>query len=90
MPWAQKNHVVVVDNSSAYRLDKDVPLVIPEINPEDIQKHHGLIANPNCATIIALVALNALRKEFGIKRMIVSTYQAVSGAGVKGIHDLYP
>lgn len=66
MPWAQKNHVVVVDNSSAYRLDKDVPLVIPEINPEDIQKHHGLIANPNCATIIALVALNALRKEFGI------------------------
>ena len=88
MPWAQKNHVVVVDNSSAYRLDKDVPLVIPEINPEDIQKHHGLIANPNCATIIALVALNALRKEFGIKLMIVSTYQAVSGAGVKGIHDL--
>ena len=88
MPWAQKNHVIVVDNSSAYRLDKDVPLVIPEINPEDIQKHHGLIANPNCATIIALVALNALRKEFGIKRMIVSTYQAVSGAGVKGIHDL--
>ena len=88
MPWAQKNHVVVVDNSSAYRLDKDVPLVIPEINPEDIQKHHGIIANPNCATIIALVALNELKKEFGIKRMIVSTYQAVSGAGVKGIHDL--
>lgn len=88
MPWAQKNHVIVVDNSSAYRLDPDVPLVIPEINPEDIKKNHGLIANPNCATIIALVALNALKKEFGIKRMIVSTYQAVSGAGVKGIHDL--
>ena len=71
MPWAQKNHVVVVDNSSAYRLDKDVPLVIPEINPEDIQKHHGIIANPNCATIIALVALNELKKEFGIKEFMI-------------------
>lgn len=88
MPWAQANNVVVVDNSSAYRLDEDVPLVIPEINPEDIEKNHGIIANPNCATIIALVALNELKKEFGIKRMIVSTYQAVSGAGVKGIQDL--
>lgn len=88
MPWAQENGVVVVDNSSAYRLDENVPLVIPEINPEDIFKHNGIIANPNCATIIALVALNEIKKEFGIKRMIVSTYQAVSGAGVKGIQDL--
>ncbi len=86
--WAKKEGVVVVDNSSAFRLDEDVPLVVPEINADDIQKHNGLIANPNCATIIALVAVNALHKEFGIKRMIVSTYQAVSGAGVKGIQDL--
>ncbi|MCF0106117.1 MAG: aspartate-semialdehyde dehydrogenase [Holdemanella sp.] len=88
MPWAQANKVVVVDNSSAYRLDEDVPLVIPEVNPEDIKKHNGIIANPNCATIIALVALQELYKKYHIKRMIVSTYQAVSGAGVKGIADL--
>lgn len=88
MPWAQKHHAIVIDNSSAYRLDPDVPLVIPEINPEDIQKHQGIIANPNCATIIALVALNQLHQEFHIHRMIVSTYQAVSGAGVKGVKDL--
>ena len=88
MPWAQKAGCVVVDNSSAYRLDDDVPLVVPEINPEDIHKHKGIIANPNCSTIIALVACDALAKEFGLKRMIVTTMQAVSGAGVKGIVDL--
>lgn len=88
MPWAQKNNVVVVDNSSAYRLDENVPLVIPEINDGDIETNNGIIANPNCATIIALVALNALHKQFKIKRMIVTTFQAVSGAGVKGIQDL--
>lgn len=88
IPWALENNVVIVDNSSAFRLDQDVPLVIPEINPEDIDKNKGIIANPNCATIIALVALNALHKEFKIKRMIVTTFQAVSGAGVKGIQDL--
>lgn len=88
IPWANADGVVVVDNSSAFRLDKDVPLVIPEINPEDIKKHNGVIANPNCATIIAMVALNELYKKYHIKRMIVSTYQAVSGAGVKGIQDL--
>ena len=70
MPWAQKHGVVVVDNSSAYRLDENVPLVVPEINAEDIQKHNGIIANPNCSTIIALVALNALHQEFKIKRII--------------------
>lgn len=86
--WALENNVVIVDNSSAFRLDQEVPLVIPEINPEDISKNKGIIANPNCATIIALVALNALHKEFKIKRMIVTTFQAVSGAGVKGIQDL--
>lgn len=88
IPWALENKVIIVDNSSAFRLDQDVPLVIPEINPEDIPKNKGIIANPNCATIIALVALNALHKEFKIKRMIVTTFQAVSGAGVKGIQDL--
>lgn len=88
IPWALENKVIIVDNSSAFRLDQDVPLVIPEINPEDIAKNKGIITNPNCATIIALVALNALHKEFKIKRMIVTTFQAVSGAGVKGIQDL--
>lgn len=88
IPWALENKVIIVDNSSAFRLDQDVPLVIPEINPEDIAKNKGIIANPNCATIIALVALNALHKEFKIKRMVVTTFQAVSGAGVKGIQDL--
>lgn len=88
IPWALENKVIIVDNSSAFRLDQDVPLVISEINPEDIAKNKGIIANPNCATIIALVALNALHKEFKIKRMIVTTFQAVSGAGVKGIQDL--
>lgn len=88
IPWALESKVIIVDNSSAFRLDQDVPLVIPEINPEDIAKNKGIIANPNCATIIALVALNALHKEFKIKRMIVTTFQAVSGAGVKGIQDL--
>ena len=86
IPWALENKVIIVDNSSAFRLDQDVPLVIPEINPEDIAKNKGIIANPNCATIIALVALNALHKEFKIKRMIVTTFQAVSG--VKGVQDL--
>ena len=88
MPWAKEAGCIVVDNSSAFRLDKDVPLVIPEVNKEDIKNHHGLIANPNCATIIALVALQALHKKYHIKRMIVTTFQAVSGAGVQGIEDL--
>lgn len=88
MPWAQESGCIVVDNSSAYRLDSNVPLVIPEVNPQDLANHKGLIANPNCATIIALVALNALHQKYHIKRMIVTTFQAVSGAGVQGIEDL--
>lgn len=88
MPWALKEGCIVVDNSSAFRLDENVPLVIPEVNAQDIQSHKGLIANPNCATIIALVALNELHKKYHIKRMIVTTFQAVSGAGVQGIEDL--
>ena len=88
LPIAAAKGAVVVDNSSAYRLDDDVPLIIPEINPQDVHAHHGIIANPNCATIIALVAAWPLHQAFGIRRMIVSTYQAVSGAGVGGIREL--
>ncbi|PKL48156.1 MAG: aspartate-semialdehyde dehydrogenase [Planctomycetes bacterium HGW-Planctomycetes-1] len=85
---AVKAGAVVVDNSSAFRMDPDVPLVIPEINPEDIKKHKGIIANPNCSTIIANVPIWPLHKANPIKRMIVSTYQAVSGAGQAGMTEL--
>ena len=88
LPIAAEKGAVVIDNSSAYRLDDQVPLVVPEVNPQDAFEHHGIIANPNCATIIALVALQPLHQAFGAKRMIVSTYQAVSGAGVGGIAEL--
>ena len=88
LPEAVKLGVQVVDNSSAFRLDPDTPLVIPEVNPEDVLQSKGLIANPNCATIIALTAVNALHRYAHIKRMIVSTYQAVSGAGKEGIDEL--
>lgn len=88
LPHAVKAGALVIDNSSAYRLDKDVPLVIPEVNPEDIFKNKGIIANPNCATIIGLVAVNKLHKYAHINSMIVSTYQAVSGAGNPGIEEL--
>lgn len=87
-PAAVKAGAVVVDNSSAYRMDESVPLVVPEVNPEDVKKHKGIIANPNCSTIIALVAVNELNKYAKIKRMVVSTYQAVSGAGINGIREL--
>ena len=79
---------VVIDNSSAFRMESDVPLVVPEINPADIQKHRGIIANPNCTTIIALMALFPLHKAFRVKRVIASSYQAVSGAGAKAIREL--
>lgn len=88
VPHAVKAGAIVIDNSSAYRMDEDVPLVIPEVNPEAVKQHKGIIANPNCATIIALVALQPLHAYAGIKRMVVSTYQAVSGAGVNGIKEL--
>ena len=87
-PIAQKNGVIVIDNSSAWRMDENVPLVVPEVNPEDVKKHNGIIANPNCSTIQAVVALKPLHDAFGIKRIVYSTYQAVSGSGVKGIKDL--
>ncbi|MDO4812455.1 MAG: aspartate-semialdehyde dehydrogenase [Eubacteriales bacterium] len=88
-PAIVKSGAVFVDNSSAFRLDPDVPLVIPEINPEDAAKHHGIIANPNCTTIVTLVAINALAKESPIETIIASSYQAVSGAGKNGIDELY-
>lgn len=88
IPHAVKAGAVVIDNSSAYRLDPNVPLVIPEVNPQAVHDHHGIIANPNCATIIALVACQPLHAYAKIKRMVVSTYQAVSGAGVGGIREL--
>ena len=78
----------VVDNSSAFRMDDDVPLVVPEVNPEDVDWNHGIIANPNCSTIQAVVALKPLYDKYGIKRVVYSTYQAVSGAGVGGYNDL--
>lgn len=87
-PIAASKGVVVIDNSSAWRMDKEVPLIVPEVNPEDIKKHKGIIANPNCSTIQAVVALKPLHDHFKIKRIIYSTYQAVSGSGVKGVKDL--
>jgi len=87
-PEAAKRGSVVIDNSSAFRLDPRVPLVVPEVNPEDIKWNHGIIANPNCSTIIAVVPLYPLHKAAGIKRIIASTYQAVSGAGRMGITEL--
>ena len=88
LPDAAKLGVTVVDNSSAFRLDPEVPLVIPEVNPEDVKWSKGLIANPNCATIIGLTAIAPLHRKAKVKRLIASTYQAVSGAGKGGIDEL--
>src|SRR3989338_5313366 len=88
MPAAVREGAVVIDNTSAYRMDPDVPLVVPEINPEDIFKHKGIIANPNCSTIIMLVPLFPIYKKAGIKSIRVATYQSVSGAGAKAMHEL--
>ena len=79
---------IVVDNSSQWRMDKDVPLVVPEVNPDDVNWNHGIIANPNCSTIQAMLALKPLDEKYHIKRVVYSTYQAVSGAGVQGYNDL--
>jgi aspartate-semialdehyde dehydrogenase len=88
IPWAVKAGAVVVDNSSAFRMDPEVPLVVPEVNAHDIPKHKGIIANPNCSTIQMVVALKPLHDAAHIRRVIVSTYQAASGAGQMGILDL--
>ncbi|HEX3011549.1 MAG TPA: aspartate-semialdehyde dehydrogenase [Syntrophomonadaceae bacterium] len=87
-PEAVKQNCVVIDNSYAFRLEEDVPLVVPEVNPDDIKKHHGIIANPNCSTIIMVVALNPIHIAAKLTRVVVSTYQAVSGAGKAGIDEL--
>lgn len=87
-PIFAKHGALVIDNSSAWRRDENVPLVVPECNADDILWHKNIIANPNCSTIQAVVALKPLHQAFGIKRVIYSTYQAVSGAGVKGFNDL--
>jgi len=87
-PIAASKGVIVVDNSSAWRMNKEVPLVVPEVNSEDIKWNKGIIANPNCSTIQAVVALKPIYDKYGIKRIVYSTYQAVSGSGLKGINDL--
>ena len=87
-PIAAQHGVIVVDNSSAWRMDPSVPLVVPEVNAADISWNKGIIANPNCSTIQAMVPLRPLQKKYGIKRIVYSTYQAVSGSGLKGITDL--
>ncbi|SDY70044.1 aspartate-semialdehyde dehydrogenase [Evansella caseinilytica] len=88
-PEAVKRGAVVVDNTSAYRMAGDVPLVVPEVNEEDLRDHNGIIANPNCSTIQMVAALQPIRQAFGLKRIIVSTYQAVSGAGAEAIDEMY-
>ena len=88
VPLAVKEGAVVIDNTSAFRMDPEVPLVIPEINPKDIKKNKGIIANPNCSTIIMLVPVYPIYKAFGVKRLLVSTYQAASGAGAKAMKEL--
>lgn len=87
-PIAAKAGVTVIDNSSHFRMNSDVPLVVPEINPEDIKTNKGIIANPNCSTIQSVLPLKPIHDKYKIKRVIYSTYQSVSGSGVKGISDL--
>ncbi len=87
-PFAVKAGAVVVDNSSAFRIAPNVPLVVPEINPEDAKSHQGIIANPNCTTAITLMALHPLHKAFGVTRVFASSYQAVSGTGAQAISEL--
>ena len=87
-PIAVKNGCTVIDNSSEFRMNPKVPLVVPEVNPGEIFNHQGIIANPNCSTIQAVVALKPLDDKYKIKRIVYSTYQAVSGAGRLGVEDL--
>ena len=87
-PIAVAKGCIVIDNSSYFRMDKDVPLVVPEVNFEDVEYNHGIIANPNCSTIQAMLPLKALDDKYKIKRIVYSTYQAVSGAGKNALDDL--
>jgi len=88
VPIAVKNGAIVIDNSSAFRMDSNVPLIVPEVNPGDVKKHNGIIANPNCSTIQMVVALKPILDEVEISRIIVSTYQSVSGTGKDAIDEL--
>jgi len=87
-PIAREAGAVVIDNSSVFRMEPDVPLVIPEINGEDVRGHRGLIANPNCTTAVALMALYPLHRAFGVRRVFAASYQAVSGSGTRAINEL--
>ncbi|MBP6125225.1 MAG: aspartate-semialdehyde dehydrogenase [Leptotrichiaceae bacterium] len=87
-PKFKAKGALVVDNSSAWRMNKDIPLVVPEANPEALENHNGIIANPNCSTIQVMPILKVLHEKYGLKRVIYSTYQAVAGSGQKGIDDL--
>ena len=88
VPEAAKRGCIAIDNSSAFRMDEDVPLIVPEVNAEALKGHKNIIANPNCTTAISLMALYPLHKEFGLKRFFASTYQAVSGTGVAAMEEL--
>ncbi|ARK22762.1 aspartate-semialdehyde dehydrogenase [Sporosarcina sp. P26b] len=85
---AVKSGAVVIDNTSAFRMDPNTPLVVPEVNPQELQNHSGIIANPNCSTIQMVAALKPIKDQYGLSKLIVSTYQAVSGAGVEAIEEL--
>ena len=87
-PEAVKRGAIVVDNTSAFRMETDIPLVVPEVNETDLHQHNGIIANPNCSTIQMVVALEPIRQKYGLKKIIVSTYQAVSGAGAAAVQEL--
>ena len=87
-PLAAKTGCIVIDNSSAFRMEKDVPLVVPEVNMEDAYNNKGIISNPNCSTIQAVIPINILNKYYTVKRIVYTTFQAVSGAGIKGLEDL--
>jgi len=88
VPIARKAGTIVIDNSSTFRMDLDVPLVIPEINGPDVKQHRGLIANPNCTTAVALMAIYPLHRAFGVRRVFAASYQAVSGSGQRAIDEL--
>ena len=85
VPIARQTGAIVIDNSSVFRMEPDVPLVIPEINGEDVHRHRGLIANPNCTTAVALMAIYPLHRAFGVRRVFAASYQAVSGSGARAI-----
>src|ERR1700682_4573865 len=87
-PLAREAGAIVIDNSPAFRMDAEVPLVIPEINAGDVRDHHGIIANPNCTAAVALMAIYPLHRAFGVRRVIAASYQAVSGTGARAIAEL--